>query len=101
MPKKQAGKKRVTKDQWLSKALEFLEVGGIDSVRIESLAKALGVSKSGFYWHFRDRKDLLNAMLHYWSQEFTEVVTDNPKLQGADPKETLYQVMKIVQDYDL
>ena len=47
---------------------------GIVRVRVERLARDLGVAKSGFYWHFRDRADLLKQMLRYWSDEFTEAV---------------------------
>jgi AcrR family transcriptional regulator len=41
----------VSKNQWLAKALEALESGGVDGVKIEKLARALGISRSGFYWH--------------------------------------------------
>lgn len=39
---------------------------GIESVRVEVLARDLGVSKGSFYWHFRDRNDLLEKLLARW-----------------------------------
>jgi len=45
--------------------------GGIDAVRIVDLARQLNVSKSGFYWHFKDRAELLEAMKQYWIDEFS------------------------------
>jgi AcrR family transcriptional regulator len=42
---------------------------GIESVRIEVLARELGVSKGSFYWHFRDRDDLLLRVLSHWEQQ--------------------------------
>ena len=36
---------------------------GIESVRVEVLARDLGVSKGSFYWHFRDRSELLEKLL--------------------------------------
>jgi AcrR family transcriptional regulator len=39
---------------------------GIESVRVEVLARDLGVSKGSFYWHFRDRGELLEKMLARW-----------------------------------
>ncbi|MGH6869422.1 MAG: TetR/AcrR family transcriptional regulator [Methylocella sp.] len=39
---------------------------GIEAVRVELLARDLGVSKGSFYWHFRDRADLLSRMLARW-----------------------------------
>ena len=60
---------RVSKDQWLAAAVTALEQGGVDAVRVERLARALDVSKSGFYWHFKDRADLLLELLEYWEEE--------------------------------
>lgn len=62
---------RVSKRDWLDKALELLVSGGIDVVRIVDLARQLNVSKSGFYWHFKDRAELLEAMKQYWVDEFS------------------------------
>ena len=45
--------KRVSKDQWLAKALDTLESSNVESVKIERLDKALGISRSGLYWHFK------------------------------------------------
>ncbi len=68
-------KKRVSKDQWLALALDVLAVEGITGVKIERLAKKLGITKSGFYWHFKNRDDLLAQMLEYWRREFTTIVS--------------------------
>lgn len=62
---------RVSKRDWLERALHLFVSGGIEAVKINDLARKLGVSKSGFYWHFRDRADLLEAMQHYWVDEFS------------------------------
>ena len=54
---------RVSKDQWLAAALEELEKGGIEAVRVERLARILNVARSGFYWHFKNRDDLYRHLL--------------------------------------
>ena len=51
------------KPQWLRAGLEALRKGGVGAVRVERLAEDVGVTKGSFYWHFRDRRDLLDAML--------------------------------------
>ena len=49
--------KRVSKAQWVEAAIDTIETGGIASVRVEVLAKRLGISKSGFYWHFENQQE--------------------------------------------
>jgi len=49
-------------------ALAKLSQEGVDAVRVEVLARNLGVSKGSFYWHFRDRQDLLDQTLAHWEQ---------------------------------
>ena len=93
--------KRVSKDQWLEKALDLLESSGVEAVKIERLAKALSISRSGFYWHFKNRQDLLNHLLNYWVGEYTGVVTDNPDVIKLDPKKRLLTVMEMVRDKQL
>ena len=51
---------------WVAAAFDALADGGIDAVRVEPLAKALGITKGSFYWHFADRRALLDAMLDAW-----------------------------------
>ena len=53
---------------WVAAAFDALANGGIDAVRVEPLAKALDVTKGSFYWHFADRRALLDAMLDAWMQ---------------------------------
>jgi AcrR family transcriptional regulator len=53
---------------WVAAALDVLADGGIDAVSVEPLAKTLGVTKGSFYWHFADRRALLDAMLRTWME---------------------------------
>jgi len=98
---KQRRNGRVRKDEWLATALDELERGGIEAVRVERLAKLLAISKSGFYWHFKDRKDLHQHLLDYWIHEFTEVVTSNPLLIRGKPIERLEKVSALIEENDL
>jgi AcrR family transcriptional regulator len=60
------------KPQWLRAGLEALRKGGVAAVRVERLAADVGVTKGSFYWHFRDRGALLDALLEFWSREMTD-----------------------------
>jgi len=53
-------------EDWLRAAETRLAGHGIDSVRVEVLARDLNVSKGSFYWHFRDRGELLDQVLARW-----------------------------------
>lgn len=57
---------RLERSDWVRAATEVLAHEGKDAVRIENLAKKLRISKGSFYWHFRDREDLLAAVLDAW-----------------------------------
>ena len=59
-------------DDWVRAAFARLSTEGIESVRIELLARDLGVSKGSFYWHFQDREELLAKMLDRWEGDETE-----------------------------
>ena len=93
--------KRVSKAEWLALALEVLASEGMQGVRVERLARDLGIAKAGFYWHFRDRRDLLQSILAYWTHEFTAIITENSELLEGDPKKRLYETMVMILDHDL
>jgi AcrR family transcriptional regulator len=45
---------------------------GVERVRIERIADKLGVTRGGFYWHFKGRKTLLDELLRDWEKTNTE-----------------------------
>jgi hypothetical protein len=52
---------------WIKARLAELKRSGVEGVRIEVLAKSLGVTKGGFYRHFKSRTAPLSAMLADWA----------------------------------
>lgn len=56
-------------NDWLRAAASRLASDGVESIRVELLARDIGVSKGSFYWHFRDREDLLFQLLGQWENE--------------------------------
>ncbi len=56
---------------WLQAAYDMLVESGVDAVKVMPLAKALGLSRTGFYWHFEDREALLEALLQKWEDKNT------------------------------
>ncbi|MEV0247035.1 TetR/AcrR family transcriptional regulator [Nocardia sp. NPDC050712] len=82
------GVARTPRQAWIEQGLQTLSTSGVDAVRVEVLAKALGVTKGGFYGYFADRNALLTAMLDQWERECTEDVLD--RVAGIeDPRATV------------
>ncbi len=75
---------RTPRSKWIEEGLRALAAGGPDAVRIEPLARALGVTRGGFYWHFEDRGDLLEAMLDTWERATTDDVVERVESKGGD-----------------
>src|SRR5829696_2935770 len=75
-------------EDWVEAARAAMVEGGIDAVAVEPLARRLGVTKGSFYWHFRDRRALLDATLERWQEESTEERISASR-RIADPKERL------------
>src|SRR5574343_578105 len=53
-------------ERWIDVAIDVLAKEGVTGLRIEVLAKRCGVTKGSFYWHFKDRQALLEAVLLRW-----------------------------------
>jgi len=80
---------RTPRSSWIEEGLRALGNGGPDSVRIEPLARALGVSKGGFYWHFEDRQALLEEMLDTWEHTWVDEVIEALDAEEGDARSRL------------
>lgn len=59
---------QLDRGNWIENAVDILARDGVGGLRVEVLAKHCGVTKGSFYWHFKDRQDLLTAMLEHWKE---------------------------------
>ena len=91
----------VSKREWLETGLESLSKNGIAGCKVESLARALGIARAGFYWHFKSRDEMLRQLLDYWVHELTEVVTANEDVLALEPKKRLTKTAEMVLENDL
>jgi AcrR family transcriptional regulator len=60
-------------------------------VRVEKLARSLRVTKGSFYWHFRDRADLLELLLREWENEMAEIL---PRLGSGPASQRLMALVR-------
>jgi AcrR family transcriptional regulator len=83
----------LSRDDWTRAALDALATNGLAGVAVEPLARRLGASKGSFYWHFRDRGELIAATLELWERrDTTEVIAALEQI--ADPRERLRQLAR-------
>lgn len=62
---------RGSAELWLDAAYDALVTGGIEAVRVTSLAETLGLSRTSFYHHFDSREALLAALIRRWERQNT------------------------------
>lgn len=79
MASENEGKRQLTRDDWVEAAMERLVTMGVDAVRVEPLAASIGVSRGSFYWHFKSRQDLLEAILLRWRDTQTRRIVERIK----------------------
>jgi AcrR family transcriptional regulator len=77
---------RTPASAWIEAGQQALATGGPDVVRIDALARALGVTRGSFYWHFADRDALLTEVLDDWERAATADVLDRVERGGSDPR---------------
>ena len=71
--------------------------GGPGAVRVEALAKTLGVTKGGFYGYFTDRRALLDEMLDAWEQGMLDDVIERVERQEGDARAKLRKLFALAR----
>src|SRR6478735_11899899 len=88
----------VRSESWIAAGLEEIARTGVEGVRVEVLAKSLGVTKGGFYRRFRDRAALLEAMLQRWSKGRIAAIEAQTSLDGATARERLRALIRLYSE---
>ena len=84
------------RDSWIKGAIAILAEHGAERLRVEVLAKRLGVTKGSFYWHFKDRRDLQNAVLEFWKEGR---IRDIRKQTQAEPGSEAAALLHTIEVY--
>lgn len=85
----------LTPADWIDAAMELLIDHGIDAVRVDVLARRIGVTRGSFYWHFRDRDDLLKNLLHAWRDAATEQIIQRFDDAHSDPHKLIKELISL------
>jgi len=89
----------LTRLDWIEQGLKTLAETGVETVRVEPLAKVLGVTKGSFYWHFKNREDFLEAILQEWVNWQTNSIIEQVEALGGDATTKLLYLFELaIQD---
>jgi AcrR family transcriptional regulator len=86
----------LSRDDWASAALDAVADRGLAAVAVEPLAARLGTTKGSFYWHFRNRDELVDAALRMWRERSTTSVIERLEVEAAPPAERLRHLFALV-----
>jgi AcrR family transcriptional regulator len=81
----------LTANDWALAALRTLGTGGVAAVRVEVLARDLGVTKGSYYHHFKNRQAVLDLSLQMWEDVTTEKVITQAGGASGDPRARVLQ----------
>jgi AcrR family transcriptional regulator len=90
---------RTPRDAWIEKGLRALAAAGPDAVRVDALARELGVTRGGFYWHFANRSELMEAILDHWERVSVDQVIERVDAGGDDPRERLRRLFGLAAEH--
>ncbi|MEZ5656330.1 MAG: TetR/AcrR family transcriptional regulator [Sphingobium sp.] len=89
-----AAKGRLTREDWIAYARKALVASGIDDVKVDVLAKRMRVTRGSFYWHFKHRQELLDALLEDWKNNNDREI-DTIKARASEEGGDLIELFRI------
>lgn len=90
-----AGGNRLTEREWIDAAFRHIAKANFDDIRVEELAREIGVTKGSFYWHFRNRQHLVERVLEHWMDRATIQVTRWARSEEGTGKERLARLLSL------
>lgn len=76
---------KLSRGDWIDAGLAMAGEAGVDAIRVEPLARRLGVTKGSFYGYFATLESFLAELLAVWEREVTEGVRAQVGAEG-DPR---------------
>lgn len=80
---------QLTADDWINQGLKALKRGGFTALKADPLAKAMGVSRGSFYWHFADLGAFHAAILKRWREIAAEQIIADVEAASGEPLKAL------------
>jgi AcrR family transcriptional regulator len=86
---------QLDRNNWVEAAIDVLAKEGVTGLRVEVLAKRCGVTKGSFYWHFKDRQDLLEAVLERWKEGRIRDIEKTTTVPPGQEREQLHYAIEV------
>ena len=86
---------QLDRGNWIENAIDVLARDGVGGLRVEVLAKRCGVTKGSFYWHFKDRQDLLAAILEHWKEGRIRDIEKTTSVTPGKEREQLHFAIEV------
>jgi AcrR family transcriptional regulator len=84
---------QIAREAWLERGIAAFGEGGPGAIKIEQLARAVGGSKSSFYWFFRTIDDFVLALAEHWQATDTKQVMELVA-QAPDPVDRIRRLFE-------
>lgn len=84
-------RKPLDRSGWIAGAIDALADDGVAGMCVEALAKRFGVTKGSFYWHFKDRQDLVGGVLAAWKDD--RIREDGSDVSATDEGQGLRKII--------
>jgi AcrR family transcriptional regulator len=89
---------RGSRELWLDAAKQALVESGVDAVKIQPLATRLNIARTSFYWFFKDRGALLDALLQEWEDKNTGAFVAACAAYAETISEAVLNLIVVFQD---
>ena len=87
-------KENLDPEAWVDAAYAAFATGGVAAVRVDTLAKKLGITRGSFYWHFKNRSALLRAVIDKWAALDTDATITANEDAGGTAQERLLRLLR-------
>lgn len=85
---------RLSKEQWLERALGLLEKRGPTAMTLDTLTSSMGVTTGSFYHHFGSHRRFMDELTDKYIHDYTYVVKEHLETLDLPPRELLIEVMR-------
>lgn len=90
-----APRTQLDRERWIEAAINVLAREGVAGLRVEVLAKHCGVTKGSFYWHFKDKQSLLEALLDQWKDGRIRDIEKTTSVAPGKEREQLHYAIEL------